>query len=242
MVTTETLNKATIGVLIAFVVVFILSEVVAKRDPNRGVPVFNQPRILFGIGSIIGTSMCMMWAEVLMLRYIILPGAHAQILNLARCTGIELDSVDSVFGFESGDASKKNQLGLLPGEILAQSGTESDATLYTLSQAEEEKVVKINRYAYFSMLYIFFFLGFIIFLIHLRLHRLSKGSNIHAWAHTRAVFLGGILSVGLFGWFQYWFYMFAIRYKYFTPTIIAQNTSDFIREEIGCKGPDLVEG
>ena len=70
-------------------VMFIIVQSRARPRLDDALPILRQPRILFAIGGIIGTSMIMMWAEVWMARFVFLPITHALIVNQARAAGVE---------------------------------------------------------------------------------------------------------------------------------------------------------
>lgn len=243
----EKVGHIVTGGVAAVVLCFVMFVFVQYRgapDPDASLPILYQPRVLFAIGSIIGTSMVMMWFEVLFARWVLLPQTNSQVVKVARDVGRLITPGQ---GVKPEDLVDQGSIAFLPEEMvdyvfdvdsttgLPRIQQEMDPVAYTLAQAEERKIRKNNNYAFLSVLYPFMFLAFLLYLIHLRLYVTGRDNgykHLLSWTHTRAMIGGIVLSVIVFGSFQYVFYLFARKYKYISIEQIRLNMTKEVRDSV----------
>jgi hypothetical protein len=222
----DALIYSTIATFVGILVAFYLLQRTGYPDPDSGLPMLMQPRLLFALGAIIGTSMVMMWLEIAVLRLVILPQAHASLLNTARRQG------------EQNKQRLEDELNnQLEGETLIPSAfeAESGAALYAAAKAEERKVRMLNFYLMISPIVPFLFLIWFVTLIRNRLKMIGDRygyPNLHKWYHFRAVIFGVITSVFLFGGFQAYFYFYTRSFKQPNTDSIQFMVIDALREEL----------
>ncbi len=194
-----------LGILVAFtgvafvaiLVAFYYLQINGQPDPDSGLPMLMQPRLLFALGAIIGTSMVMMWLEIALLRWVLLPQTHSSLLITARMQG---------------ENNEKKSQTLVPSMF----SEEGEAALYALAEAEERKVRKLNFYVMISPIVPFLILVWFVMLIRNRLKTIGDRygyPNLHKWYHFRAVIFGVITSVVLFSAFQALFYFYTQSFK-----------------------------
>lgn len=193
--------------LVALFLVFVAVQIRGRSDEEAYLPAFSQPRVMFAVGSIIGTSMVMMWVEVFLLRMVILPSAHSQVLTELRC---------GVDGLVSPVGGLEEQLGLELGLDLDKV-PEFRAAMIALAKQDMSLVLQINNYAVLNMAWFFVFLAVLMLLIwkHLKwIGRTYKLKHVTSISHILAAIYGVLFGFVLFGLFQYAFYRLAINYTY----------------------------
>jgi uncharacterized membrane protein len=221
-------------IFLTFIGIVIIQKK-GNQDKDSELPIFYQPRILFTVGGILGTSIIMAIIEVISSRFIILPRTHSKIINQLRKKGKELESErDNTF------TDIENEFGLTgflpPGFVFDQLGQE-EALMYSIAKVEEKKVKTVNRYAYLSVIIPLLIISFLIFLIINRLRLTGKTygiTDVFSFVHVRALFYGILLSVFIFGAFQYVFYLFGIDYKYASNQQVKVRLSEEIRKKLNC--------
>ncbi|MCP4483707.1 MAG: hypothetical protein GY932_07180 [Arcobacter sp.] len=221
-------------ICLSFIAILIIQNK-GNQDKDSELPIFYQPRILFTVGGILGTSIIMAIIEVVSSRFVLLPRTHSQIINQLRKKGKDLESernntftdIDNEFGLTGF---------LPPGFVFDQLG-QQEALMYSLAAVEEKKVKTVNRYAYLSVLIPLLIISFLIFLIINRLRLTGKKygiTDVFSFVHVRALFYGILLSVFIFGAFQYVFYLFGIDYSYASNQQVQVRLAEEIRKQLNC--------
>lgn len=221
-------------ICLCFIAILIIQK---KGNPDKDseLPIFYQPRILFTVGGILGTSIIMAIIEVVSSRFILLPRTHSKIINQLRKKAKDLESErNNTF------TDIDNELGLtgfLPPGFVFDQLEQKEASMYSIAKLEEKKVKTVNRYAYLSVLIPLLIISFVIFLIinRLRLTRKKYGiTDVLSLVHVRALFYGILLSVFIFGAFQYIFYLFGIDYSYSSNQQVKVTLAEEIRKRLNC--------
>jgi hypothetical protein len=217
-------------VLIVLTVVVVLGIIAVQKrgvkDKDSDLPILYQPRVLFTIGGIIGTSIIMAVIEVIFARVILLPQTHSVIINNARIAGRALANNNE------DEFTKAGLLGLTPVGLT----NVEDSISYSLGKTEEIKVKKINNYAFASVIIPVFILLFLFYSItrRIKLSNQKYGRDKINSVHFMALAYGVIFSVLVFGAFQIVFYVFNLGYNYSSDKKIQMDMADAIREGVKC--------
>ena len=221
-------------ILLTFIAIVIIQKK-GNQDKDSELPIFYQPRILFTVGGILGTSIIMAIIEVVSSRFVLLPRTHSKIINQLRKKGKDLQSeANNTF------TDIENEVGLtgfLPPGLVFDHLNQQEALMYSIAKAEEIKVKTVNRYAFLSVLIPLLVISFLIFLIINRVRLTGKKYGITdalSLVHVRALFYGILVSVFIFGAFQYVFYLFGVDYKYASNEQVKVTLSEEIRKKLNC--------
>lgn len=203
-----------------------------------------QPTLLRNLLGMLSVSFVMIWVEILVLKYLLLPQINAVVINPVRhntavthnrnstpsssflMTDTVFTPVDSIFN--TVDTTNNPPMTTIAEQV-------TNATIFALEADEDRMITKSNTFIMLLSFIPWFIVSFIMYVFYNRLkmdQKLVQGHMEIFGFQTRATVISTIVSVLIFCVFQYAFYELGVKFQYETPDEINLQVRQRISKEL----------
>lgn len=200
-----------------------------QDETIKGQKLFYQPTLLRNLLGILSVSFVMIWVEILVLKYLLLPQINAAVINPVRDLGTKNynasgrnENVSSALLVDTFFTPVDKIFAEIPdiaGQVDDVTNEVINATVFALEVDEDGLINRTNSLIMLLSFIPWFVVVIIMYVFYQRLKKDEQLVNGHMEIfgfQARATLISTLISIVIFCGFQYAFYEFGIRFEYET--------------------------